>query len=192
MFLQAQLNSPMLIFFVLVQLSVLLFCAGISILLFKCLKKVKPGQAIIRTGAGGTQVIFEKALLIPTLHEFEVIDIAIKKLTYERVGTWALKFKCGTRVELTADLMLRLNRETEDIKRGVQALGCQRINDQEQLREFYSSMFNDSLETVAGKFEYETFASDKRHFRDAVLEEIGTDLNGMVTEDLCLHHLQKL
>ena len=160
--------------------------------MLKALIKIKSGQALIRNGAGGTQVSFDRAVVIPVLHEYELVDITVQKLTYERVGDWALNFKCGTRAELTADLMLRINMTEEDIKRAVQFLGSERINDAAQLREHFSSMFNDSLEVVAGSMEYKVLVANKDDFREALLKHLGSALNGMVADDVCIHHFRKV
>ena len=189
MYLQADLA---LTYFLIIALIVFIQISAMTLLLIKCLKKANAGQAIIRTGQGGTSVSFDRAIVIPYLHQYELIDISVKKLSYERTGRSALKFKCGTRVELVADLMMRINKEVEDVKRAVQFLGAKRINDTELLREFYSSIFNDSLETIAGQFEFEKFVSSKDSFREAILMHLGTDLKGMVADDLCIHHLREL
>lgn len=195
MFLLAQVPAPnnLQLYFTLALILVL--CAVMSafyILMILSFKKVKPGQALIRTGAGGTIVSFDRAVVIPNLHHHELITLTVHKLSYERVGDWALLFKCGTRVELVADLMMRVNKETEDIKRAAQTLGCERLNDTEQLRDHYSSRFNDSLEAVAGSTEFNDFHSNKNDFRNALLKHLGTDLDGMVSEDACIHHFRKI
>ncbi|MFK7768764.1 MAG: hypothetical protein AB8B55_16200 [Mariniblastus sp.] len=53
-------------------------------------------------------------------------------------------------------------------------------------------MFNDSLESLAGASDFESFATDKNAFRESLLKHIGLEQNGMVVDDICLHHLQKI
>ena len=171
--------------------AVVILQIGIAVLMLKCFKIAKAGQAIVRTGAGGTCVSFDRVVVIPRLHDYELVDITSKKLTFERVGDWALKFKCGTRAELEADLIVRVNKDAEDVKRALQFLGGERLNSPELLKTQFRSMFNDSLETLAGKYDFDYFSANKDKFREEFLQHIGSDLSGMVLEDICLHHLRE-
>ena len=140
---------------------------------------------------GGTQVSFDRAVVIPNMHDFEMVNITAQKLTYKRAGDWALKFKCGTRAELEADLIVRVNKHAEDVKRAMDFLGGEKLNSAELLTAHFRSIFNDSLESVAGKYAFNHFSANKDEFREELLRHIGSDLQGMVVEDICLHHLRE-
>lgn len=187
MHLLSQGNLPWLT----IGLVVVVIGVAIALLILKSLVIAKPTQAIVRYGAGGSIVSFDRSIVIPFLHQHEFVTIVCQKLRYERSGEWALRFKCGTRAELVADLCVRVNKKPADIRRAAQFCGTKTINDPASLREHFSSMFNDSLETVAGKFIFEEFRSGKDNFRELLLEHIGNDLSGLVLEDVCLHHLQE-
>ena len=192
MILLAQIEGGVFWLWLIVALIVIVLMSGFALFVSKCLKTVKPGQALIRTGPGGTQVSSDNSLVIPHLHDYELVTITTQKLSYERTGDWALKFQCGTRAELVADLLVRINQFAEDVKRATQFLGVETINDPAALKQHFSSMLNDSLETLAGASGFKDFASNKDGFREELLENIGSDLNGMLLDDICLHHLREL
>ena len=55
-------------------------------------KKVHQGQALVRTGFGGTKVATDKGLyVVPVFHRVEVMDISVKKIQIERLATEGLK-----------------------------------------------------------------------------------------------------
>ena len=44
-------------------------------------KKVHQGQALIRTGFGGTKVATDKGLyVVPVFHRVEIMDVSVKKI----------------------------------------------------------------------------------------------------------------
>ena len=47
-------------------------------------KKIAQGQALIKTGFGGTAVAFDKGMyVIPVLHKVDIMDISLKKIEIE-------------------------------------------------------------------------------------------------------------
>ncbi|MFK7768765.1 MAG: hypothetical protein AB8B55_16205 [Mariniblastus sp.] len=114
------------IFLLVIVFMIAVMTIGAIALLVKCLVIAKGGEAIVRTGQGGTQVRFDKLIVIPVLHAYQRIDISVRKLRYERNEDLALQFKCGTGAELVADLMIRVNADADDVKRAVSFLGSER------------------------------------------------------------------
>ena len=144
---------------------------------------------IVRTGIGGPVATTDATFVVPHLHEYDRIPVTVQKLSYERTAESALIFRCGTKVTLTADLMLRVNPTTEDAVRAISSLGISRLRDPQALREHFSSVFNDSLETIALQTDFLELAKNKNAFRGKLIDDLGTDLNGMVVDDICIHHL---
>ena len=165
---------------------------GLMMFMIRSYLKAAPDQAIIRTGFGGTMVALDGIVSIPILHNTYLVELSTKTLPYQRAGDLALRLGCGTRAELQADLMVRLNRDQSDIAKVVRVLGVDRINSAKSLNEHFSPKFNDVLESIAGKCKFEEFVADKDAFREQIALQIGSDLSGMVLEDICLHHLKKV
>ena len=173
-----------------VFLVLLLIVVAQVVLIARCLKTASADQAIIRNGTGGMRISLDRMLVIPFMHSFEIANTSVKRLRYERDGENCLVFRDGTRAKLIADLIVRINRHAEDVKRAATMLGVDRLNDEDLLRDHFSSMFHDSLETIAGKFEFEEFSADRERFRNELIDHLGNDLQGLALEDICLHHLQ--
>ena len=86
----------------------LIVFTGIALLLKKCLITTNGDEAILRSGQGGVQVSFDHAICIPQLHSYVKIPLTIQTLSYHRTDEWALRFRCGTDVELMAELLVRI------------------------------------------------------------------------------------
>ena len=51
---------------------------GIIAMVAKWYRKAAQGQAIVKTGVGGTKVSFNGMMIIPVLHRMEIMDISLK------------------------------------------------------------------------------------------------------------------
>jgi len=177
----------------LVMAGVLSFIAmGSFVFMIRFFRKTNGDQAIVRTGFGGTVVDFNGLFVIPSLHQAVTVPITIQKLRYERSGEWALTFGCGSKVELIADFDVRVNKTMPDVECAVASIGVERLNSPELLREYFESMFNDCLDTIALQSSFAELARDKDAFREKMLKNIGTFLEGVVICDLSLHHLRRV
>ena len=66
---------------IIVVVSIVLLIVLYFILIAIFYKKIPQGEALVRTGFGGTAVAFDKGLyVIPVLHKVEIMDISIKKI----------------------------------------------------------------------------------------------------------------
>ena len=50
---------------------------GILAMVAKWYRKAAQGQALVKTGVGGTKVSFNGKLIIPVLHRLEIMDISL-------------------------------------------------------------------------------------------------------------------
>ena len=57
-----------------------------SFLAMFCLRKVKAGEAGVRTGFGGMKLTKNYMFRIPLLHRWDIMDIQVKKLVVARKG----------------------------------------------------------------------------------------------------------
>jgi len=167
----------------------LFFLAFYWFIFAKCYIKTPSDHMIVRTGFGGTATYTNGTFVIPTLHHHEIVPIFVQTLRYERTADSPLRFSCGTTATLIAEMMLRINNTTEDAERAISQLGLARIKDTEALRELFGSAFNCTLETIALQSSFAEVTDDKDAFREKMLRNLGTDMKGMVLDDLCIHHV---
>ena len=159
------------------------------VLIWKCFVKTSSDYMLVRTGFGDSTASNNGLFVVPFLHHLEKIPLTVQKLSYERTAKSPLLFQCGTTATLKADFLLRVNATAEDAERAITFLGAPRLNDRQALEDHFSSAFNDSLETIALQMPFSELANNKELFRQKLMVHIGNDLNGMVMDDVGIHHL---
>lgn len=164
---------------------------GIAALMIKCLRKVEQGSAIIRNGMGGTKVSFDRDVVIPILHIVESMDISVKRIEIDRSGEDGLICKDNIRADIKVAFFVRVNKETEDVKRVAQFLGCARASDEIALRTVFEPKFSEALKTVGKQFDFVELYNSREEFREQILRIIGTDLNGYVLDDAAIDYLEQ-
>ncbi|MGB2499975.1 MAG: flotillin family protein [Mariniblastus sp.] len=178
-----------LIFFVF--FGIFIIGGGIAALMIKCLRKVEQGSAIIRNGMGGTKVSFDRNVVIPILHIVESMDISVKRIEIDRSGEDGLICKDNIRADIKVAFFVRVNKETEDVKRVAQFLGCARASDEVALRTVFEPKFSEALKTVGKQFDFVELYNSREEFREQILRIIGTDLNGYVLDDAAIDYLEQ-
>jgi uncharacterized membrane protein YqiK len=175
---------------------------GVGILLFLVIvyfaiiamfyKKVHQGQALVRTGFGGTKVATDKGLyVVPVFHRVETMDISVKKIQIERMGVEGLICKDNMRADIKVAFFVRVNNEVEYIKKVAQTIGVARASRKETLEDLFEAKFSEALKTVGKKFEFIDLYEARREFRDEIVDIIGTDLNGYTLEDCAIDYLEQ-
>ncbi|PHN92222.1 flotillin [Maribacter sp. 6B07] len=155
-------------------------------------KKVHQGQALVRTGFGGTKVATDKGLyVVPFFHRVEVMDISVKKIQIERLATEGLICKDNMRADIKVAFFVRVNNEVDLIKKVAQTIGVQRASRQETLEELFEAKFSEALKTVGKKFDFIQLYEARREFRDEIVDIIGIDLNGYTLEDCAIDYLEQ-
>ena len=172
-----------------IVINMLVFVVGMAVLLACSYKKTTGGDALLRTGQGGTRVSFSGIIVIPVLQHLERIDITVKQLTYERKGRQSLCFRDGTFAELVDDVFVRINRSSDDVLVAVSSYSKEKLANGGSLKDHLSPRFHEAIESVAQKFDFPDRPEFLAHFREAILMEIGQDLHGLVLDDLALHQL---
>ena len=157
----------------------------------KCLRKVPQGTALIKTGQGGTEVSFDKMMVVPVLHIVEMMDISVKRIEIDRSGVDGLICKDNIRADIKVAFFVRVNKEVEDVKRVANFLGCKRASDLDSLRGVFEPKFSEALKTVGKQFDFVELYNSREEFRDKILEAIGSDLNGYVLDDCAIDYLEQ-
>ncbi|MCF8715594.1 flotillin family protein [Joostella atrarenae] len=175
---------------------------GIGILLFLIIvyfaiiamfyKKVPQGQALIRTGFGGTKVATDRGLYtVPVFHKTEIMDISVKKIQIERLAHEGLICKDNMRADIKVAFFVRVNNDIEYIKKVAQTIGVDRASKIATLEDLFEAKFSEALKTVGKKFDFIELYEARREFRDEIVNIIGTDLNGYTLEDCAIDFLEQ-
>ncbi len=170
--------------------------AGIFLIFFIIIalfyKKIPQGEALVKTGFGGTAVAFDKGMyVIPVLHKVEIMDISVKKIEIQRMQTDGLICKDNMRADIKVAFFVRVNKSKEAIIEVAQTIGCERASHIETLEELFEAKFSEALKTVGKKFEFVQLYESRSEFRDEIINEIGRDLNGYTLEDCAIDYLEQ-
>ncbi|RKS55349.1 putative membrane protein YqiK [Gillisia mitskevichiae] len=155
-------------------------------------RKVPQGQALIRTGFGGTKVATDKGMyVVPVFHKVEIMDVSVKKIQIERIAHEGLICKDNMRADIKVAFFVRVNNDVEYIKKVAQTIGVERASKIETLEDLFEAKFSEALKTVGKKFEFIELYEARREFRDEIVDIIGTDLNGYTLEDCAIDFLEQ-
>lgn len=175
-------------------LTILLSLIVILILVFIFFyTKIKQGEAIIRTGIGGTRIISSGGLLIlPVLHRKETVDLTIKRVDINRLSEDALITQDNSRIELKASFYVRVNRAFKDIENVATAFGARRTFSLEEIKNLFEPKLVEILKYVAKENHSEEILETPETFKMNLLKCIGQDINGFLIDDCAIYDIQKL
>lgn len=84
-----------------------------------------------------------------------------------------------------------MNKTREDVLKVAQLLGCERASDQQALVELFDAKFSEAVKTVGKRFEFVELYDSRDKLKEAILQIIGTDLNGYVLDDCAIDYLEQ-
>ena len=155
-------------------------------------KKVAQGQALVRTGNGGTKVAFDKGMfVVPVLHMVEHMDLSVKTIEIARMKKDGLICRDNIRADIKVVFFTRVNKEVKDIITVAQTIGCGRASDTEILNNLFEAKFSEALKTVGKRFDFVELYDSREKFKQEILMIIGTDLNGYVLDDCAIDYLEQ-
>ncbi|MFY0601782.1 MAG: flotillin family protein [Cyclobacteriaceae bacterium] len=163
----------------------------ILIVVVKMYRKALQGQALVRTGMGGTKVNFSGILVWPIIHKLEIMDITLKTIVIARTGKEGLICKDNMRADIKVTFFVRVNQTIEDVKQVAQSIGSHRASSQESLELLFDAKFSEALKTVGKNFDFVELYSGRDNFKQDILNIIGTDLNGYVLDDCAIDYLEQ-
>lgn len=172
---------------------VVLLClvVGGLLMVIKLYQKVEQGTAIVRNGMGGTKVSFSGMFVVPIMHRGERMDISVKRIEIYRHGEEGLICKDNVRADIKVAFFVRVNKTVQDVAQVAQLLGCRRASEEDALRELYDAKFSEALKTVGKQFDFVELYDQRDSFRDKIINEIGTDLNGYVLDNSHIDYLEQ-
>lgn len=164
---------------------------GLLALFSRFYHKVEQGKVIVRNGVGGPVVCFGGIFVVPIIHRYEIMDIAVKRVEIAREGKDGLICKDNLRADIRVAFFVRVNQTREDVLKVAQLLGCQKASDPTTLMEFFDAKFSEALKTVGKKFDFVQLYTERETFKNEILQIIGTDLNGYVMDDAAIDYLEQ-
>lgn len=185
---QSSLGNSQLIVIVVVSV---IFGLGFIAFVVRMWKKAKQGEALVKTGAGGTKVAFSGMFVIPVLHKLEIMDITLKTIVIARTGHDGLVCQDNMRADIKVTFFVRVNQTKEDVKQVAQSIGCARASNQEALETLFDAKFSEALKTVGKQFDFVQLYNSRDDFKREILNIIGTDLNGYVLDDCAIDYLEQ-
>ncbi|MDE2681285.1 MAG: SPFH domain-containing protein [Verrucomicrobiota bacterium] len=155
------------------------------------MKKVRAGEAGVRTGMGGLKVCKDYLFRMPFLHRWDIMDIQVKKLEVARKGKDGLICQDNIRADVEVAFYIRVGIEEEKIKKVAEAVGCERASEIELLRNLFEAKFSDALKAAGKQMEFAQLYVKRSEFREMIVTEIGEDLNGYELEDVAIDYLEQ-
>ncbi|MCP4499182.1 MAG: hypothetical protein GY822_04340 [Deltaproteobacteria bacterium] len=73
----------------------------------------------------------------------------------------------------------------------MQAIGCERASDEAVLEQLFLAKFSEALKTVGYSMNFESLYKERDAFKDSILREIGTKLNGYIIDDAAIDYLEQ-
>lgn len=181
-----------LIFGASVIVAIVVFIFIIIAVTAKLYRKVEQGQAmIVNTMRAEPKVTFTGGVVIPVFHKLETMDISLKTIEVDRSGSDGLICKDNIRADIKVGFFVKVNKNRDDVMKVAQAIGCERASNIATLEDLFSAKFSEALKTVGKSLEFEDLYAKRDNFRDLIIDNIGTDLNGYVLEDVAIDYLEQ-
>lgn len=176
---------------IMIGVAIAIFFVAILIAFAKFYKKAKQGEALVKTGVGGTKVSFTGMMVWPVIHKLERMDISLKTINIERMGKDGLICRDNMRADIKVAFFVRVNQMQDDVIRVAQSVGCDRASDPVALNELFEAKFSEALKTVGKQFEFVDLYNKRDEFRQEILNLIGRDLNGYALDDAAIDYLEQ-
>ncbi|MCW2136410.1 SPFH domain-containing protein [Actinoplanes cyaneus] len=170
---------------------VALIALGVLFFLSRMFRKVEQGKALIVSKVRRVDVTFTGAVVLPVLHKAEIMDISVKTIEISRTGREGLICQDNIRADIRITFFVRVNKTTEDVIKVAQAIGTTRASSESTLQELFNAKFSEALKTVGKQLDFVDLYTKRNHFRDQIIEVIGTDLNGYSLEDAAIDFLEQ-
>lgn len=165
---------------------------GFLMLFAQFYRKVGPEEALVRSGAGGLKAATGSGIwVVPVMHRADRMDLSVKRIEIHRRGEAGLICQDNIRADIEVAFFVRVNNTREDILQVAQSLGCARASEQRALIELFDAKFSEALKTVGKRFDFVELYNERDKFKAAILNVIGTDLNGYVLDDCAIDYLEQ-
>ncbi|GGB34132.1 hypothetical protein GCM10011502_03970 [Oceanisphaera marina] len=157
------------------------------------------GEALIVNGSRRTRATLTGAFVWPVVNRGEFMDITRKKISVIRSGrkdqlgeeSEGLHCRDNIRADLKVDFYIGVNHEEEDIIRVAKLFTTIGASQLDRLKEHFQPKFSEALKTAVKQFEFEELLTNRREFRDAVVEVIGSEMDGFKIYDVVIDRVDQ-
>lgn len=187
------MNMPALIEIAIIAGGGLATLLILGLILARLYKRASKETSFVRTGFGGEKVVMNGgALILPVFHETIPVNMNTLRLAVERKNDQALITKDRMRVDVLAELYVRVQPSADAIASAAQTLG-QRTMHPEQLKDLVEGKFVDALRSVAAELTMTELHEQRTHFVQKVQQVSSEDLlkNGLELETVSLTGLDQ-
>lgn len=164
---------------------------GVIILISRFYRKAEQGQALVKTGLGGTKVSFNGMFVVPVIHKLEIMDISLKTIEIARIGKDGLICNDNMRADIKVTFFVKVNKQADDVKAVAEAVGCKRASSKDAMVQLFDAKFSEALKTVGKQFDFVDLYNKREDFRDEIKRMIGRDLNGYLLDDAAIDYLEQ-
>jgi uncharacterized membrane protein YqiK len=165
---------------------------GVAVTVARFYRQVDQGQVLIINNLKQTpKVSFTGAVVLPIIHRAQVMDISLKRVEIDRRGKDGLICADNIRADIKVTFFVRVNKTEEHVLQVAQTVGCDRASDEKTLQELFEAKFAEALKTVGRQMNFEDLYKERKHFRDAIVQQIGKNLSGYDLEDCAIDHLEQ-
>ncbi len=186
----------------LIGMTILVVISALVILFFLTsrYRKIRhEGEALIINQVSSTKASLTGAFVWPVIHRFEYMDITRKKISVVRSGRKdaigdeyeGLHCMDDIRADLKVDFYIGVNHEQEDIVRVAKLFTTAGASDPEKLKEHFQPKFSEALKTAVKQFEFAELLTNRRKFRDAVVDVIGSEMDGFKIYDVVIDTVEQ-
>ncbi|MDP5040167.1 MAG: hypothetical protein NWQ26_04775, partial [Paraglaciecola sp.] len=137
------------------------------------------------------KVTFTGSVVVPVFHKMEIMDISLRTIEVDRSGSEGLICRDNIRADIKVGFFVKVNKNRDDVLKVAQAIGCERASNIATLEDLFSAKFSEALKTVGKSLDFEDLYAKRDKFRDLIIDNIGTDLNGYVLEDVAIDYLEQ-
>ncbi|MFK7751367.1 MAG: flotillin family protein [Sedimentitalea sp.] len=174
---------------------VLLVIVAILAILFlnRYYRKATREVALIRTGAGGQQVVLDGGCLaLPFLHKVSEVNMRTSKLEIERLGPKSMITKDRLRVDVGAEFYVRVDGTEDSVATAAQALAGKTFRATE-LADTLEGKLVDAMLAVAAGYTMDGLQDNRGKYSGEVSEVLAPNLaqNGLVLESVSITRLDQ-
>lgn len=159
------------------------------------LVRVKPHHALLRSrslpGAPPREVFFDRAVIIPAVDTYDLMDISIQSLEIQLAGSEGVHCRDNIRADVTCTAYLKVPRVTDSVLIVAQTVGCERASDIGSLQRLFRAKFVEVVKSVFKGFDFEEIYTKREPARDSIIDVVGVELNGFYLEDFSIESIEQ-
>ncbi|HCQ63986.1 MAG TPA: hypothetical protein DIU07_01875 [Rhodobacteraceae bacterium] len=150
-------------------------------------------RAFVRTGLGGRKVVLDGGMIVlPILHQVTPVQLGMARVSLSPKADVGLITRDRMRVDVDAEIFLRVAATTDGVSRAAAALGAM-TNRPDELAAFFESSFLGALRAVAAENTLTELHEDRAGFVSAVEARIAPILqkNGLELDSVAIRNLDQ-